>query len=501
MVKPITVIPKPVSASYGNGSLAISGRPRITGAAAFQDEISAASEQYWGDLPGGGEGRIICEKEDVFADSVKAAEGYRLRINRDGVFIGAASGAGCYHGLQTLRQLFLSENQNGLVSLPYIEIEDYPRFSWRGYMLDSARHFFPVPVVKKLLDAISLHHINRFHWHLTDTQGWRFPVEKYPLLAEVGRKVDKKSHNRYTEGLYTAEELKDVVAYAAARHIEIMPEVEFPGHAYAALAAYPDLLCPDAMDRNVFCAGNDRLFDLAAAVFDSLGEIFPSPFVHFGGDEVSYANWEHCPRCKQRLAETGLQTHRELQSWITVKLARLLEERGKTAVGWDEILEDTERYKLPQSVVVMSWRGAEGVIKASSLGHRVIMSPTNAGCYFCYKPWDSPEEMGGLGNAFEMRGLGHTPVIHTYEMDPVTPGMNAEASALILGGQGDLWTEAGWVGRIAEYLTFPRICALSETLWIPGEQKDFADFKTRLLTHRKRLDDLDILSYRGPLGD
>jgi hexosaminidase len=367
-------------------------------------------------------------------------------------------------------------------------------------MLDSARHFFPVPVVKKLIDAISLHHINHFHWHLTDVEGWRFPVSGYPLLIEAGRNVSKNWHDPKFEALYTVEDLKDLVAFAAARHVEIIPEVEFPGHSSAALAAYPELRCVDLADGGVYCAGNDGMFDFAAAVFDTLAGIFPSPYVHFGGDEVYFGYWEKCPRCQKRLAELGLETPRELQSWITMKLARMLEERGKTAIGWDEILEDTEQYKLPQSTVVMSWRGAEGGIQASALGHKVIMCPASDGCYFDYKLWDCPEEMGWIGGQKQTRGLGMTPVIQTYEMDPVVPGMNESQAALILGGQGNLWTAEVHTGRAAEYMTFPRICALSEALWTPKEQKNFDDFKARLKSHEKRLDALNILYYRGPLN-
>ncbi|GHT99308.1 hypothetical protein FACS1894142_6740 [Spirochaetia bacterium] len=269
MEQTIIVIPKPVSVRYTDGFFKCRGMPGITGDAVFQQEIVTASGQQWGDFGARAEAGILCKKEAVFTDPDKASEGYKLHIGQDGITISAATGAGCYHGLQTLRQIFLSENQGGVVTIPCAEIEDYPRFPFRGYMLDSARHFFPVPVIKKLMDAISLHHINHFHWHLTDWQGWRFPVRKYPLLAEIGQKINRYETN--SEGLYTAEDIKDLVSYAAARHIEIIPEVEFPGHAGAALRAYPELLCEDGAETGVFCAGNDKLFDFAAGVFDANG--------------------------------------------------------------------------------------------------------------------------------------------------------------------------------------------------------------------------------------
>jgi hexosaminidase len=291
-----------------------------------------------------------------------------------------------------------------------------------------------------------------------------------------------------------------VVDYAASRHVEIVPEVDIPGHVSSVLAAYPGLGCTGGPYRvedrfgifeDALCAGNDGIFELAAAVFDTLAALFPSKWVHIGGDEVRYNRWDNCPKCGKRLAETALQTPRELQSWITVKLALMLGERGRTAMGWDEILEDTEKYALPRNTAIMSWRGREGGLRASGLGHSVVMSPNTEGCYLDYRNYDRIEEPG--------RQRVST-VSQCYNMDPVSPGMSAEQEALVLGGQCNLWSEVIYAGKIAEYMIFPRICAFSEAVWTPKEGKNLEDFERRLHTHRERLDSLDLLQYRGPLG-
>jgi hexosaminidase len=485
----ITVIPRPVSVKYEDGVFVGKGVPAISGDPLFTTEMAAALSQYWGTNADHTGTNVICKRETVFTGAEKSAEGYRLRVARDGITLSASTGAGCYNGLQTLRQLFLSENHGDTVSIPCALIEDYPRFSWRGYLFDSSRHFFPPAVIKQMMDAISLHHINRFHWHLTDSDGWRFPVTGYPLLTEVGSHIIGHGYDwEMNSGWYTTEDLKELVCYASARNIEIIPEVDFPGHSDAVIQSYSELGCAGA--RHVLCAGNDGLFDLAAAVFDSLIELFPSQYIHIGGDEVDFTFWDKCPKCRKRRTELGFTKTKELQSWITYKLVGMLEERGKTAIGWDEILEDTEQFRLPENAVVMSWRGWANRNESCDRGYKTIMCPTNEGCYFDYKFQNIPEEMGVLGTS---------KVVDSYKMDPIKPGMTEKEAALVLGGQGNLWTEVIRVGREAEYMTFPRICALSEALWTPKDQKDYDDFKNRLVFHKQRLDVLNLLYYRGSL--
>ncbi|GHU77853.1 hypothetical protein FACS189462_0820 [Spirochaetia bacterium] len=496
------LIPQPVSVKQGEGFFQCLGIPVISGDSIFKNEIDTVSEQLRADRErcgcadntGGAAGKIFCKKEDMKEDA------YRLLITEAAVTVSAASGAGIYNGLQSLRQLFLG-GRDGAVSIPCGEIEDRPRFGWRGLMLDCSRYFYSVEFIKKLIDTLSLHHINVFHWHLTDDQGWRLPIKEYPLLIEIGSKRrEHRLSGRFSGGFYTEDDIRSVVAFAAARHVEVVPEVDLPGHASAILAAYPGLGCTGGPYRvedrfgifeDVLCAGNDGIFDLAAAAFDTLARLFPSPYVHIGGDEVRFNNWNECPKCKKRLAETGLKDARELQSWITVRLVKMLAERGKTAIGWDEVLEDTEQYKLPLDVVVQSWRGSEGGIKASGLGHRVIMSSKEDGCYLDYRHTPDPEEPG--------QRWGKSTVFQGYAMDPVTQEMTPEQTALVLGGQGNLWSELIYAGKIAEYMIFPRICAIAESLWTAKEAKNFEDFKRRLPIHQERLDRLGILQYRGNL--
>lgn len=459
------LIPKPVSIKYTGGIFQSNGIPQLT------------------------------------TNTVKMEnpEGYSLIITKDEITIEASTSAGEYHGRQTFRQLVLSEHKDGQLTLPCAEITDYPQFSWRGFMLDCSRYFYSVAFIKKLIDALSLHHINRFHWHLTDDQGWRLPVAKYQLLTEIG---SKRQDHRYQEpfftgGFYTEDEIRDVVAFAAERHVEIIPEVDLPGHASAIIAAYPQLGCTGGPyhveDRfgifeDVLCAGNEQIFDLFAAIFDALVKLFPSKWVHIGGDEVLFNRWDNCPKCQNKLKELGLKKSSELQSWITQKLVHLLSERGKTAIGWDEILDVSEKFPLPKEAIVMSWRGAAGGIKASNLGHEVIMSPNTEGCYLDYKHIDDKEETG--------RELGVSTVFQTYSMNPVTKKMKNKD--LILGGQCNLWSEVIYSGKIAEYMIFPRICALAENLW--SKEKDFKDFSKRMEVHRQRLDVLGINQYRGRLS-
>ncbi|MDR2758758.1 MAG: beta-N-acetylhexosaminidase [Spirochaetaceae bacterium] len=503
----IDLIPRPVYLEYQEGFFQNAGLPGIGGDRVFQGEMALAAEQFRRDLglpPGEAPGKaaVACREVPPLREGEQGKEAYRLTITAGGITLEASAGAGIYHGLQTLRQLILSGYDHNTLTIPALTISDYPRFPWRGFMLDVSRHFYTPSFIKKLLDVLSLHHINVFHWHLTDDQGWRFPVPAYPELIETGSKR-RDLRNPQTPELkqfYTSGEIRELVAYAGARHITVVPEVDLPGHTKAALAAYPELGCtggPYQVDdqhgifSDVLCAGNDRIFDLVEAVFDTLAEFFPAPYVHIGGDEVPVSRWEACPKCRRRLEELGFERPRQLQGWLTARFARMLKERLKIPLGWDEVLEDTEKMGLPPELVVMSWRGREGGVKASSAGHPVVMSPSNDGCYLDYRNYDLPEEPGA--------GSRITRVYDTYMTDPVTPEMTRDQAALVLGGQGNLWSELIYAGRWAEYMIFPRMCALAESLWSPRELKDFASFSRRLPAHQKRLDMLNILSYRGPL--
>jgi hexosaminidase len=490
----IDIIPKPQSFNRNEGSFVFRGIPVVEGDKEFKAEMDAARGQFQ-DFPHTGTAeapKVRCLRLDP--GTAEGGEYYRLSIETGGITVRAAAGAGIYHGLQTLRQMLLSACLRGEYSIPCADIEDRPRFAWRGLMLDCSRHFYSVPFIKKLIDALSLHHISVFHWHLTDDQGWRIPIPAYPLLTEIGSRRFDNRRGRYLGGFYSHDEIRDIVAYAAVRHVEVVPEIDLPGHANSILAAYPGLGCTGGPYRvedrfgifeDVLCAGNDEIFTLAAAIFDTLGELFPSKYIHIGGDEVRFNRWNECPKCRERMKEAGLDEGRELQSWITVRLAEMLKERGKIAIGWDEVLEDSPRYPLPENTAVMSWRGVKGGIEAVRRGRQVIMSPNTEGCYLDYKHRDDPEEPGQLGTSR---------ISQLYALDPLA-GMGDEARGLVLGGQANLWSELIYAGKIAEYMIFPRICALAESLWTGNADLD--DFTRRLAEHRKRLDALGLLQYRG----
>jgi len=471
------IIPKPVSINYTQGVFSSKETPSL-----------------------------IKKETKIFADGVLntscAQDGYKLVITKDNITAESPSPAGIHNAEQIYRQLLLSNFNDGCLTLPCAEIIDYPRFSWRGFMLDCSRYFYSVPFIKKILDLLSLHHINRFHWHLTDDQGWRLPVKDYPLLTEIGsRRLDNRfPFPTYTEGFYTEEEIKSVVEYAGERFIEVIPEVDLPGHASAILASYPGLGCSGGPYRvedrfgifeDVLCAGNEQIFNMIEKIFDTLSNLFPSKWVHIGGDEVLFNRWQDCPKCRKKLKELNLEKINELQSWITYKLVQMLNERGKTAIGWDEVLEDSPKFKLPKDTVIMSWRGSEAGVKAAKLGHKVIMSPNTEGCYFDYKHSAEPEEIG--------RTLGTASVFDTYSMNPAPQKISKEDASNILGGHCTLFSEVIYAGKIAEYMLFPRLCALAEAVWTPEKDKDFEDFSKRLTVHRKRLDSLDVNQYRGKL--
>ena len=426
-----------------------------------------------------------------------SAESYIMDILPDSVVVYAAGEAGFFYAEQTLRQL----RTNYPEKLPCMHIEDVPAYEWRGFMLDCVRHFYPVEFILKIIDSLAMHKLNRFHWHLTDDQGWRLEVPEYPLLTEVGAwRNDHRKYRWHREGgFYTADDVKKVVEYAAERFITVVPEIETPGHASAILASYPELGCTggpyNVEDRwgifdDVLCAGNDKIFEVYGKVFDRVCELFPGKYVHIGGDECPRKNWKKCPKCQQRMKDEGLHSEDELQSWLTVRFSKMLEERGKIPLGWDEVLDGTERLGLPKSMMVQSWRGTKGGIKAASSGHNVVMSPNTNGCYLDYKQYDSPLEPGMYKIITTKK---------SYNFSPVPKGMPEDAAERVLGGQGNLWTETIYAARIAEYMTFPRLCAIAEALWLPAKEKNFASFKTRLETHKKRLDAMDILYYKGPL--
>ena len=400
-----------------------------------------------------------------------AAESYRLEITPTGLVISADHPAGVFRARQTVRQLLESD----LESLPCGVIEDGPRFRWRGMLLDCGRHFMPVAVVKRTIDQLALHKFNVLHWHLTEDQGWRLEVPQYPRLTEVGA---WRTHSDGTVhgGFYTTEQMQEIVAYAAERFILVVPEIELPGHSVAALAAYPELSCTGdslavetqwGIHEDVYCAGNEEVFVFLENVFRRALGIFPSRFIHIGGDECPKERWQACPRCQERIRQEGLTDEHELQSWFIGRMEYFLRQHGRRLVGWDEILEGG----LPPRAVVQSWRGVRGAVAAARSGHEAIVSPTSH-AYFDYD-------------------VGVTDLHQVYTFDPVPENLDAEQARLILGGEMNLWTEYIPPERL-ESMVFPRALAMAERLWTADPQGDFLEFLPRARRHADRLRNLGV---------
>ncbi|MDX2047484.1 MAG: beta-N-acetylhexosaminidase, partial [Chitinophagaceae bacterium] len=431
------------------------------------------------------------------------AGAYRMTVNNKGVYIAGDNAEGVFYGIQTLIQLLpvpdarLKMRPNQL-KIGYISIEDYPRFGYRGLHLDAGRHFFPVSFIKKYIDYTALHKMNYFHWHLTEDQGWRIEIKKYPKLTEaggwrngtiIGRYPGKGSDNTRYGGYYTQEEIKDVVSYAAKRYITIVPEIELPGHASAAIAGYPDLSCFPAEKTkirenmiseksktasgklvqetwgvfdDVFCAGNEKVFSFLQDVIDEVIQLFPGKYLHVGGDECPKNNWKKCPQCQQRIKDNNLKDEHELQSYFIQRMEKYINSKGKTLIGWDEILEGG----LAPNAIVMSWRGEKGGIEAAKQKHEVIMTPT-AYVYFDYSQTKNEDSIT-IG--------GYIPLEKIYNYEPIPKEMTAEDGKYVLGAQANVWSEYMKYPSKVEYMIFPRLTALSEVLWSPKGKRNWVDF-------------------------
>lgn len=438
---------------------------------------------------------------DRSLESDCGAEGYRLSVTPARVLIRAAAPAGLFYGGVTLRQLLPSEvaPTDGW-QVPCVEIEDSPRFPWRGLLLDTARHFMPPEFVKKLVDVMALHKMNTLQLHLTDDQGWRLEIKKYPGLTKVGsiRKESPKHGNRdsgdgtpYGPFFYTQKQIRDLVAYAQTRHVTIVPEIEMPGHVLAALTAYPALSCTGGpfqlrtrwgVEADILCVGNDASLTFAEDVLNEVTKLFPSRFIHIGGDEAPRDRWKTCPKCQARMKANNLGTEAQLQTWLNARLEAFLGKKGRRMIGWDEILEGG----LTPGAAVMSWRGSEGGLAAAAAGHDVVMSPTTH-CYLDYAQAKGPREPEAIG--------GFVPIETVYSLEPVPATLPESNRKHILGAQGNIWSEYLWTPRDVEYFAFPRALALAEIAWSPAAGRDFNDFKRRLGPGLKRLDRLDV-NYR-----
>ena len=437
-------------------------------------------------------------------------EGYVLTVKADRVTLNGQTENGVFYGIQTLRKSIPAETKATSILLPAGSIQDEPRFSYRGMHLDVGRHFFPIEFVKKYIDLLALHNMNTFHWHLTEDQGWRIEIKKYPKLTEIGAWRDRTVIGRNTEeydntrygGFYTQEQAKEIVKYAGERYITVIPEVDLPGHMLAALAAYPDMGCtggpyevsPDwGIFEDVLCIGNENTMQFLEDVMAEITEIFPSRFVHIGGDEAPRSRWAKCPKCQARIQAEGLKADKRhtaedrLQSYCMTRIEKFLNSKGRQIIGWDEILEGD----VAPNATVMSWRGTSGGIKAARLGHDVIMTP-NVYCYFDYfQTADTKDEPLGIG--------GYVPVEKVYSLDP-TASLTDEQAKHILGAQANLWTEYIATTEHVEYMVLPRMAALAEVQWTQPEKKDYADF-TRRLPRLMELYQRDGMNYAKHIFD
>ena len=435
-------------------------------------------------------------------------DAYSLTVTPDGVTISGDTYNGTFYGMQTLIQLLPAEKTTTF-NIPLVNINDYPRFAYRGMHLDVGRHFFPVSFVKKYIDYLALHKMNYFHWHLTEDQGWRIEIKKYPRLTEVGayrngtiigRYPGIANDNQHYGGFYTQDEVKDIVQYASDRHITVIPEIEMPGHSSAAIAAYPWLSCfpnektvipahpSEASQKaggklvqeswgvydDIFCAGKDSTFQFLQDVLDEVIPLFPAKYIHVGGDESPKTNWKRCPLCQKRIKDEHLKDEHALQSYFIQRMEKYINSKGKTLIGWDEILEGG----LAPNAVVMSWRGEEGGIAAAKDNHQVIMTPGE------YVYLDHSQSQ----NEDSVTIGGYLPLEKTYSYEPIPAALPASQAQYVLGAQGNVWTEYMAYPSKVEYMIFPRMSALSEVLWSPKEKRNWNEFERKLPTLFKRYD-------------
>ena len=513
----VAVVPQPAAVECGDGTFRLTGDTpvRMVGGAESDarmewvaDALDEVVEPLFGRKlsVGTGDASVPGAVNIGRADTLPQ-EAYRLTVTDDRIEILAGGPEGAFHAVQTLRQLLPAAafGEDGLraVELPAVRIDDRPALAYRGLMLDVARHFFTVDEVKRTLDLMAMHKMNVFHWHLTDDQGWRIEIRKYPELTRVGsvRKrtlIGKDPGGEYDEscrydetpygGFYTQEEIREVVDYAARRFITVIPEIEFPGHAVAALASYPWLSCTGEqyevrqtwdIDDRVFCPGREETFEFIEGVLDEVIGLFPSKYIHIGGDECPTKMWEQCPRCRARMRVEGLTRPRQLQGYATVRVERFLQRHGRELIGWDEVLDGGGS----PTAIVMSWRGTEGGIRAARQGNRVIMAPTTH-CYFdYYQTDDTAREPLAWG--------GYLPLGQVYAFDPAE-GLSSDERQFLLGVQANLWTEYIPDFDQAQYMLLPRLGALAEVGWGTATD-DYEGFVRRM----RRLTGLyDACGYR-----
>jgi len=439
---------------------------------------------------------IVCK----INPSIVNDEGYKLSVQKDLIVIEAKTPQGIFYGMQTLRQLLPFQIERPYLSnvawaVPCVEIEDAPRFAYRGLMLDVCRHFMPKEFVYKFIDMLAYHKMNTFHWHLTDDQGWRIEIKQYPKLTQIGAYRNRTLEGRYTSpdkrkwdntrygGFYTQDDIKDVVAYAQKRFVTVIPEIEMPGHAVAALASYPELSCTGGpfeveglwgVFNDIYCP-KDETFTFLENVLSEVMNLFPSQYIHIGGDEAPKVRWQNCAHCQALIKKEGLKDEHELQSYFIKRIEKFVESKGKRIIGWDEILEGG----LAPNATVMSWRGEAGGIEAAKQNHDVIMAP-NTYCYLDYYQADPKTQPLAIG--------GFLPLWKVYGYNPMPASLSPDETKHILGVQGNIWTEYIPDANQTEYMAFPRGAAIAEIGWSPQAKRNYSDFKQRMIQQFKRYD-------------
>ena len=507
-----SIVPLPAEMEIGRGSFDLDDGTRI----ALSDPADAELRRlanFWAqpiraatgfDLPIAGktdEATSNIISLQLADEAAEHPEGYRMTVTSASVALAARMPAGLFYGLQTLSQLLPVGDANAW-SMPAVQIADAPRFAYRGMHLDVGRHFFPVAFIKKYIDLLAMYKMNTFHWHLTEDQGWRIEIMKYPRLTEVGayraETMLEKHFDPYVGdgqphgGFYTQDEVREVVAFARDRYVDVIPEIEMPGHATAALAAYPELACTDGpfdvpttwgIKDDIYCP-NEETFQFLEDVLTEVIDLLPGPYVHIGGDEVPKTRWEDSAVAQRVIAREGLADEAELQSYFIRRVASFLRVHGRRLIGWDEILEGG----LAPDATVMSWRGMDGGIEAARQGHDVIMTPTSH-CYFDYYQADPEQEPLAIG--------GLTPLDTVYGFEPIPEALSPGEAQHVLGAQGNVWTEYMATTDDVEYMAFPRMLALSEVVWSPRDARNWNDFVRRLPSQLRRLDSLGV-NYRPP---
>lgn len=499
------IIPKPLEQTFSKGVFELSEKTALT----YPNDFEVPANFLQAFIESGSTIKLAATSDkssiifEKITDSNLTAEGYIITIDSRSILIKANTAQGAFYAVQSLRQLLPPEFENGSYTsksavITSQSVKDIPQFVYRGMHLDVGRHMFSIDFIKKYIDMLALLKLNTFHWHLTEDQGWRIEIESYPKLNEIASYRNETLVGHYNDqpqqfdgkkygGFYTKDEIREIVSYAKERFITIIPEIEMPGHAQAAISAYPELGCTGnqvevatkwGVFEHIYCSKEDT-FTFLETVLDETLELFPSEYIHIGGDEVPKTNWKSCANCQNRIRQEGLKDEHELQSYFINRIEKYLNKKGRQIIGWDEILEGG----LAPNATVMSWRGINGGIEAAKSGHQVVMTPTSH-LYFDYYQSDNEDEPLAIG--------GFLPLEKVYAYNPIPKALTKEEAQYILGAQGNVWTEYMPNTKQLEYMVFPRILALSEVVWTKKELKDYGDFVKRVEHFNERLKALEV---------